>query len=106
MTPQEIFEYKQRWMSSGNNNPVRLHSDLTDSAKTWCRRNLDRQSWGMSTWTGVYEHTFYFENVDASADFKTEFSKYVVDDFDVEDPDPDKRSWYYDSYGVKRKKNQ
>lgn len=24
--------------------------------------------------------------------------------FDVEDPDPDKRSWYYDNYGVKRKK--
>ena len=26
------------------------------------------------------------------------------DCFDVEDPDPDKRSWYYDEYGVKRKK--
>ena len=26
------------------------------------------------------------------------------DCFDVEDPDPDKRSWYYDNYGVKRKK--
>jgi len=26
------------------------------------------------------------------------------DCFDVEDPDPDKRSWYYDSYGIKRKK--
>ena len=26
------------------------------------------------------------------------------DCFEVEDPDPDKRSWYYDSYGIKRKK--
>jgi hypothetical protein len=26
------------------------------------------------------------------------------DCFEVEDPDPDKRSWYYDEYGVKRKK--
>ena len=26
------------------------------------------------------------------------------DCFDVEDPDPDKRSWYYDEYGIKRKK--
>lgn len=24
--------------------------------------------------------------------------------FEVEDPDPDKRSWYYDEYGIKRKK--
>ena len=28
----------------------------------------------------------------------------LYDDFDVEDPDPDKRSWYYDDYGIKRKK--
>jgi hypothetical protein len=26
------------------------------------------------------------------------------DCFEVEDPDPDKRSWYYDEYGIKRKK--
>lgn len=26
-------------------------------------------------------------------------------DYDVEDLDPDKRSWYYDGYGVKRKRN-
>ena len=28
----------------------------------------------------------------------------LYDDFDVEDPDPDKRTWYYDNMGVKRKK--
>ena len=26
------------------------------------------------------------------------------EDFEVEDLDPDKRSWYYDSHGIKRKK--
>ena len=26
------------------------------------------------------------------------------DCFEVQDPDPDKRSWYYDSHGIKRKK--
>ena len=26
--------------------------------------------------------------------------------FDVEDPDPDKRSWFYDNHGVKRKKDE
>jgi hypothetical protein len=25
-------------------------------------------------------------------------------DFEVNDPDPDKRNWYYDDHGIKRKK--
>lgn len=29
-----------------------------------------------------------------------------VQDFDVESLDPDERSWYYDGYGVKRKKDE
>lgn len=28
------------------------------------------------------------------------------DDFDIESLDPDKRSWYYDGFGNKRKKNE
>lgn len=28
------------------------------------------------------------------------------DCFDVEDPDPAKRTWYYDNWGVKRKKSE
>lgn len=27
-------------------------------------------------------------------------------DFDIESLDPDERSWYYDGYGVKRKKDE
>ena len=77
MTPIEIAEYKQRWMSSGNNNPVRLHSDLVDAGKTWCRRILERHQWSMKTWTNVYEHTFYFEDARAAQNFAMEFSKYA-----------------------------
>jgi hypothetical protein len=77
MTPQEIADYKQRWMSTGNNNPVRLHSDLSDAGKTWCRRSLERQAWSMSTWTDVYEHTFYFENIIVAQNFAMEFSNWT-----------------------------
>jgi hypothetical protein len=28
------------------------------------------------------------------------------EEFDVEDPDPAKRSWFYDNHGVKRKKEE
>jgi hypothetical protein len=61
MTPQEQSDHKQHWMSSGNNHPVRLHSDLDVQGKDWCRRRLERWQWKMDTYTNVYEHTFYFE---------------------------------------------
>ena len=77
MTPQEIADYKQQWMSTGDNNPVRLHSDLDTQGKTWCRRQLERQQWSMTTWTDVYEHTFFFEDIRAAQNFKMEFVNWV-----------------------------
>jgi hypothetical protein len=77
MTPQEIADYKQQWMSTGDNNPVRLHSDLDTQGKTWCRRNLERQQWSMTTWTDVYEHTFFFEDIRAAQNFEMEFVNWV-----------------------------
>ena len=58
MTPIEIHEYKLKW-SPGISIPV--HSDYADKGKTWCRRNLSRHQWSMTSWTHVYEHTFHFE---------------------------------------------
>ena len=58
MTPLEIHEYKLRWKPGYT---VRLHSDLVNEGKTWCRRNCERHQWSMSTYTDVYEHTFHFE---------------------------------------------
>jgi hypothetical protein len=69
MTPQEIADYKRKWMMTGDNNPVRLHSDLDWRGKDWCRKHLERQSWSMTTWTDVYEHTFFFETEDMSQQF-------------------------------------
>lgn len=77
MTPQEIFEYKQKWMSTGNNNPVRLHSDLDTKGKDWCRKRLERQSWSMTTWTNVYEHTFYFESEIHANEFAKQWPRYI-----------------------------
>jgi hypothetical protein len=74
MTPQEIFEYKQGWKPG---HTVRLHSDLADTGKTWCRRGLERQTWSMTEWTGAYEHTFHFEDPVAAQNFAMEFSNWV-----------------------------
>lgn len=76
MTPQEVADYKMRWMA---NNPysVRLHSDLVDQGKAWCRRALERHQWSMTTWTNVYEHTFFFEDIRAAQNFEIEFAPYT-----------------------------
>jgi len=76
MTPQEIAEYKQRWMSQGGY-PVRLHSDLDIPGKDWCRKQLERHEWSFQSWTNVYEHTFYFEDISAAQNFEMEFSKWA-----------------------------
>jgi hypothetical protein len=76
MTPQEISEYKMRWMRDSSHS-VRLHSDLDTQGKTWCRRNLERHQWKMDTWTNNYEHTFHFEHQDDSLIFQTLWPKFT-----------------------------
>jgi hypothetical protein len=77
MIPQEIADYKQRWMSTGNNNPVRLHSDLDITGKDWCRKHIQRHQWSFSQWTDVYEHTFYFELEEHAAAFIKAFTQFT-----------------------------
>jgi hypothetical protein len=76
MTPQEVFEYKNRWMSSGGH-PVRLHSDLDWQGKDWCRQNLERYQWRFDSYTAVYQHTFWFENELHAQQFSVEFIDWI-----------------------------
>ena len=57
MTPVETFEYKQLWKPG---HTVRLHSDVVDRGKTFCKRMCERHQWSVTTWTASYEHTFHF----------------------------------------------
>lgn len=61
LTPIEIAEYKQMWMSTGDNNPVPIHSDLRSKALDFCKEFIPRERWKHVKWTDVYEDTFYFE---------------------------------------------
>lgn len=74
MTPQEIFEYKQQWKPGYS---VRLHSDVVDRGKTWCKRQLEKHRWSVTTWTDVYEHTFHFEAAVAAQNFTMDFDGWV-----------------------------
>jgi hypothetical protein len=73
MTPAEISDYKQRWMSSGKNNPVVLHSDKRNIGKDWCKQNLYTHQWKLVEYTDVYEDTFYFEHELFKEFFRIEF---------------------------------
>ena len=57
--------------------------------------SVDRETYD-SNWEAIFKRDI----------LKNEYYDILTteDCFDVEDPDPDKRSWYYDNYGLKRKK--
>lgn len=77
MTPVEIAEYKQRWMSSGHNHPVAIHSDLRSQAKDWCKVQLNQPQWVHKKYTDVYEDTFFFEYRQDANSFCNHFKKWV-----------------------------
>lgn len=74
MTPQEVFEYKQRWKPGFT---VRLHSDLADRGKTFCKRQCKRHEWSCTTWTDNYEHTFHFEHSEPAQKFKIAMGRFA-----------------------------
>jgi len=76
MTPLEIFEYKQRWLSKGGH-AVRLHSDLRVQGKDWCKVQLHKQQWDFKIWSDVYEDTFWFEYAQDALTFKNKFKQYA-----------------------------
>ena len=75
MTPQEIFEYKNKWKPDAF--VVDVHSDLDVKCKDWCRKNLNRWEWSMDTFTGVYAHTFYFEHGPSAVAFREKFKDWI-----------------------------
>lgn len=77
MTPIEIAEYKQRWMRSGNNHPVRIHSDLRSQAKDWCKIQLFPAQWIHRQHTNVYEDTFFFEHHQDAKAFCKHFKEWI-----------------------------
>lgn len=76
MTPQEIFEYKNRWKPTAHK--VDVHSDLDVQCKDWCRKKLNRWEWSMDTYTDVYSHSFYFEYPEHAEKFANEFAQWLA----------------------------
>lgn len=76
MTPIEIFEYKNRWKRDTHYR-VEICSDSDWRGKIWCRKNLERREWDFTSWTGIYQCTFVFQDQYAAQQFAHEFSSKV-----------------------------
>jgi len=74
-TPRDIFEHKRNWNPHGYK--VDVHSDLVLKCKSWCRENLKKWEWSMDTYTDLYSHSFYFENMNHAHSFRSRFEQWV-----------------------------
>lgn len=74
MTPQEIFEYKMRWMPGYM---VSVHSDLRSQAVDWCKLWMNPIHWKHTKWTDVYEDTFHFQKLSQAKGLVEKFPKYA-----------------------------
>lgn len=75
MIPQEIFEYKQRWMPGYT---VRIHSDLRNRAIDYCKIQMMQHQWKHREHTNVYEDTFHFENRLDAQSFEAHFEERFI----------------------------
>ena len=76
MTPIEIFEYKKNWQR-GTCYSVRLHSDLRDRGKEWCKVQLQSPQWDFKKYTDNYEDTYMFEYKQDADNFSTQWPEFT-----------------------------
>lgn len=60
MTPQQIFEYKNRWMAK-NPHCVLVDESSSERGKSWCREHLKISEWVFTRYVDTHEHRFCFE---------------------------------------------
>jgi len=70
MTPQEISDYKRKWLMDSFYFEVKTHTDVRRECKGWCKLNCFKQEWGIENYTGVYQDTFVFHYGEDHTDFK------------------------------------
>jgi hypothetical protein len=61
MTPQDIVDYKRRWMGK-NPFETKIHSDYTSGTRVWLKDHVPKQQYHVQEHTNVYETTVIFED--------------------------------------------
>ena len=76
MTPQELFEYKRKWLSESPNR-VQVDIDSHIWGKDWCRKKLERHQWSFDKYTQPDDsHTFSFESNEDASNFVKAYREY------------------------------
>lgn len=76
MSPQQIFDYKRKWLMSQNNHIAFIHIDVSDKCIEWCKENLNKESWDFKKWLEVYHHAILFEKETDLANFQDSHTQY------------------------------
>ena len=61
MTPQEIVDYKRKWMGY-TQLETKIHSDYTSATRAWLKDHVPKQQYHVQEHTNVYETTVIFED--------------------------------------------
>ena len=77
MTPQQIVDHKQKWMSK-QPHAVELHSDYRSIGKDWCKGFLMQHQYVLKQYTDVYEDTWFFENQTDADDFTSCIKRFTT----------------------------
>jgi len=62
MTPQEISDYRVKWIATEDFSDVSIYSDDFVSATQWCHEELKPGSWKAIKHSGQHECRVLFEN--------------------------------------------
>lgn len=60
MTPQQQWDYKQRWIPLALQES-HIHPDRLLEVKQWLKQNVPLHQWHIRLWSGPEEHTVWFE---------------------------------------------
>jgi len=60
MTPQEIVDYKRKWMGTSNLE-IHIHSDYTRASRTWLKDHVPKHQYHVMEHTDVYQTSIAFE---------------------------------------------
>lgn len=72
MTPSEVEQYKRNWLMS-KCYTVQVHNDREMTCVDWCKANLNRWEWEMSTNMRLRTNKFFFEKKEHADAFEKEF---------------------------------
>ena len=61
MTPQEIVDYKRKWMGYSQLE-TKIHSDYTSATRCWLKDHVPKHQYHVQEHTNVYETTVIFED--------------------------------------------